>query len=184
GEAEEVRRRHAEFFRTLVEEAEPRIWWEEAVWYRRLDAEYPNLRVALSWFAEQGDADSHAAELGLRLFAGLFPWYLRVGLVEEAQRWGNRLLMRATATARTAARALGEAVAIRRTLPNLAQRAASLMNLGLVAEARGDRARRIALLEESVVLLRKAGAWRLLPDALLALGRLAHECGEVSRAEA
>ena len=63
GEAEEVRRKHAEFFLTLIEEAEPEFLGpEEAARLERLEAEHDNLRTALAWAIESGEA-----ELGLRL---------------------------------------------------------------------------------------------------------------------
>ena len=44
GEAEAFRRRHAEFFLALAEEAEPKLRGpEQAAWFERLDAENGNL---------------------------------------------------------------------------------------------------------------------------------------------
>jgi predicted ATPase len=63
GEAEEVRRLHAEYFLALAEEAEPELWGpEDTAWIERLEAEHDNMRSALSWAL--GGAD---VELGLRL---------------------------------------------------------------------------------------------------------------------
>ena len=62
GEGEEVRRRHASFFLALAEEAEPRLRGpEDMEWLERLEVEHDNLRAALSWALERGEA-----ELGLR----------------------------------------------------------------------------------------------------------------------
>ena len=53
-----VRRRHAEFFLALAEEAEPWLRGpEQAAWFERLDAENDNLRAALSWLLEQGEGN-------------------------------------------------------------------------------------------------------------------------------
>src|SRR5215208_2271157 len=63
GDAEEVRRRHARFFLALAEEAEPRLRGpEDMEWLERLENEHDNLRTALSWALEGGEA-----EVGLRL---------------------------------------------------------------------------------------------------------------------
>ena len=67
GEGEEVRRRHAAFFLALAEEAEPRLRGpEDREWLERLEREHDNLRAALSWALERGEA-----ELGLRLAGAL-----------------------------------------------------------------------------------------------------------------
>jgi predicted ATPase len=50
GEAEEVRRRHATFFLTLAEEAEPGLRGpEDREWLECLETEHDNMRAALSW---------------------------------------------------------------------------------------------------------------------------------------
>jgi hypothetical protein len=71
GEAEEIKRAHAEFFLALAEEAEPELTGpDQASWFKRLEAEHDNVRVALSWAPGGGDA-----ELGLRLLGALiFYW--------------------------------------------------------------------------------------------------------------
>ena len=50
GEAESIKRAHAEYFLALAEEAEPRLWGsEDAEWLDRLEEEHDNIRAALSW---------------------------------------------------------------------------------------------------------------------------------------
>jgi len=79
GEAEEVRRRHASFFLTLAEEAEPRLRGpEDMEWLERLEAEHDNLRAALSWALERGEA-----EPGIRLAGALWRFWEARGYYGE-----------------------------------------------------------------------------------------------------
>ena len=65
GDGKAVRRRHAGFYLTLAEEAEPALLGPQQLsWLERLDAERDNLRAALSWATESGEA-----EVGLRIGA-------------------------------------------------------------------------------------------------------------------
>jgi hypothetical protein len=68
GEAEKVRRLHAEFFLALSEEAEPELTGgpDQVTWSERLEAEHDNIRAALSWSLEVGDI-----QLTLRLAGAL-----------------------------------------------------------------------------------------------------------------
>ena len=86
--ANTVHRRHAEYFLTLAEESEPRLGGAEQVaWFERLETENDNLRAALSWAIERGEA-----ELGLRLARALRPfWYAR-GHYVEGRGWIARFL--------------------------------------------------------------------------------------------
>src|SRR5215212_250291 len=68
GEAEELRRLHAEYFLALAEEAEPGLKGpEQELWFARLEPEHNNMRAALSWAIERGEG-----ELGLRLAGALW----------------------------------------------------------------------------------------------------------------
>ena len=79
GDEQVVRRRHAGFCRPLAEEAEPALRGPQQLrWLERLDAERDNLRAALNWAAEEGEAD-----IGLRIGAALWRfWQMRAGDVE------------------------------------------------------------------------------------------------------
>ncbi|WP_328818642.1 BTAD domain-containing putative transcriptional regulator [Nonomuraea cypriaca] len=82
GEEAVLRRRHADYYLALAEEAESRLRGPgQGEWLRRLDAEAANLRAALDTFRREG-----AAERALRL-AGALVWYwvLR-GRLTEARR--------------------------------------------------------------------------------------------------
>jgi tetratricopeptide (TPR) repeat protein len=55
GEAEELRRRHADWFLALAEEAEPHLEGADArVWLDRLEGDYDNVRAALDHLAASG----------------------------------------------------------------------------------------------------------------------------------
>ncbi|MFD3687266.1 BTAD domain-containing putative transcriptional regulator [Nocardiopsis sp. NPDC058631] len=82
GEAEAVRRSHAEYFTELAEESEPALRGRfQPVWLRRMDAESANLRAALDRSVGGGDTTA----LRLACAAGRY-WFLR-GRVQEARRY-------------------------------------------------------------------------------------------------
>jgi len=59
GEADDLRRRHAEHFLALAEEAEPHLLGVSPVeWLDRLDQDHDNLRAALDWFESTGEIQS------------------------------------------------------------------------------------------------------------------------------
>ena len=132
GEVEVVRRRHAEFFLALAEEAEPWLRGpEQAAWFERLDAENDNLRAALSWSLERGAGDQ-----ALRLSGALGEfWHVR-GHLEEGRRWLEATLARGD-----------EAPA----------RVKALLHAGWMAWEQVDYERSEALGEEALALAREEG---------------------------
>jgi predicted ATPase/class 3 adenylate cyclase len=87
GTVAELRRRHAEQFLTLAEEAEPHLRRDSPQWADRLEQENDNLRAALDWGEAAGET-----EFVLRLAgaASRF-WYLKSHL-SEGQRHLERAL--------------------------------------------------------------------------------------------
>jgi tetratricopeptide (TPR) repeat protein len=160
GETEAVRRRHAAFFLTLAEEAEPELMGpEQTKWLERLETEHDNLRVALSWALEKGKA-----ELGLRLGGSLGEfWFLR-GHLEEGRRWLEAVLAEGEAPESARARPLGRAA--------------------WIAWEQGDYERSVALSEECVALSRKLGDETEVAFALYALGMAELNRNELERAQA
>ena len=73
------RQRHASFFLAVAEEAEPKLFGpEQDAWFARLEAEHGNLRAALEWLAQQGEALQ-----GLRLAGALWRfWEVRGHLAQ------------------------------------------------------------------------------------------------------
>jgi predicted ATPase/class 3 adenylate cyclase len=146
GEAEETRRLHAEYFLALAEEAEPELGGPQQVaWLNRLEAEHDNLRAALSWSLEAGEA-----ELGLRLAGTLWWFWFARGHLSEGRGWLDDALARSDAAASV--------------------RAAGLIGAGRLAVAQADRREAEVLLEESVRLLRDSADERGLAKALHNLG--------------
>jgi predicted ATPase/transcriptional regulator with XRE-family HTH domain len=79
GEREEVRARHAAYFRELAEEGEPHLLGPDQVaWLDRLELEHDNLRAALLYADEQGDADT-----ALRLATGVYTFWMVRGYWTE-----------------------------------------------------------------------------------------------------
>jgi predicted ATPase len=80
--AEDLRRRHADYFLALAEEAEPHLRGSPGVWLDRLENEHDNLRAALDRLEAPGESDR-----GPRLAGALWRfWYLRGHLAEGRRR--------------------------------------------------------------------------------------------------
>jgi predicted ATPase/DNA-binding SARP family transcriptional activator len=92
GDADVVRRRHATHYRSMLDAAWAPIRLDKtAAWTERLTAELDNLRVALGWARDTGDAD----EL-LRLAEGLWYFWWVHGDLAEGREWLALALERAT----------------------------------------------------------------------------------------
>jgi predicted ATPase/DNA-binding winged helix-turn-helix (wHTH) protein len=89
GELSDVRQRHAEHFTELAEEAEPQLTSaQRKPWLAQLQAEYNNLRAALTWLIRER-ADAAGA---LRL-AGALPWmWYFAGHFSEGRSWLKQAL--------------------------------------------------------------------------------------------
>src|SRR6266581_8182368 len=71
GERETTCQAHAEYYVTLAEKAEPELAGpQQAVWLERFEREYDNLRAALQWLLERGEA-GQSMEMALRLAGAL-----------------------------------------------------------------------------------------------------------------
>jgi predicted ATPase/DNA-binding SARP family transcriptional activator len=101
-EAEEARRRHAEFFLGIAEETETEMKGPEQVpWLDRLEAEHDNLRGALSWALERGGPD-----LGLHLAVAFWWFWEARGYFGEGRRWLEQALAKGSRASSSRARAL------------------------------------------------------------------------------
>ena len=95
GELEACRRRHAEFYVGLAEEAEPELTGPDQVaWLGRLADETGNLRAALRFSEDAGEL-----ELGLRLAGALTRFWSVQGLMAEIRPWLARALPNAAGVA-------------------------------------------------------------------------------------
>ncbi|HZU75688.1 MAG TPA: AAA family ATPase, partial [Dehalococcoidia bacterium] len=136
GEQESLHRRHAAYLIALAQQAEPMLRSaDRPAWDLRLAYERDNLRAAVTWTIEHGEA-----ELGLRLVGALQLWLQRT-LANEGRRWTERLLALPSADRRSAARAQG------------------LLTAALLAFVESDYASAVPRAAASVAL------WRRLGDA-------------------
>ena len=201
-ESEEVRRRHAEHFLSMAEEAEPRLRGpEEAAWLDRLEADHDNLRTALSWTLGGG-----APELGLRLAAALsWFWDARGYFGEGTMRLEEALAQSGTvAPAATRAEALTglgailtthsgleraeacleEALALWEEIGNLGRIAECLNSLGwLLVTYRDDGLRAKAIFDKALAAARASEDGRVIPNILLGLGWFSFDSGDFVRAQ-
>jgi predicted ATPase/class 3 adenylate cyclase len=199
GDANVLRRRHAEHFRGLAEEAERERaeGGEEVGLLERLEAEHDNFRTALSWAATVP-----APSFELALAGALEPFWRLRGHISEGRRWLETALLRggeAPASLRTkaldAAAGLAyrqgdnkrstelweEALAVCRETSDKPRTARVLAELGGVAVAEGDYERARTVYEESIAVFRDAGDLRALTVTLSNLASVANLQGEYER---
>jgi predicted ATPase/class 3 adenylate cyclase/DNA-binding CsgD family transcriptional regulator len=150
GEAEVTHQAHAIYYLALAEAAE-RAWNgpQEAMWFTRLEQEHDNLRAAMNWLLERGEAEM-AFRLGTALW---WFWYAQEHLHE-----GWNLLERALA------RSEGVAVPLR---------ARALWAAGSLAGSLGHVERGEVLCQESLALFREIGDTQGLGDATFHLAHVA-----------
>jgi predicted ATPase/class 3 adenylate cyclase len=192
GDLERVLRRHAEHFLGLAEEVEPHLTAEDqGAWLDRCDAEHANIRAALRWAIDRGEAGPAQEAAG-----ALWRFWHQRGHLAEGRRWLDETLAMPSGQAPTAARAKAlagaggiawwsdqaasrafyeEALAIERELGDPARLAEALYNQAFVAAAEHDQEAAARLLEESLELFRRVGdedgvarvlAMRVVPDAM------------------
>ncbi len=154
GEAEQTRRRHAEFFLDLAERAEPEHKGPAQIeWLERVEKEHANLRVALGWALTMREAETAARGWALWIFW----WY------HSHQREGRRWM---------------EAVLERDLSPP--SRAKVLMVAGSMAFGYGDYEQSETYCAECLELSQQVGdklraAWARVGLGLAAMGRSDHE---------
>lgn len=161
GEREEACRRHARYYMALAEAADAALRGPaQAVWLARLETEHANLRAALDWLLEAGEA-----EAALRL-AGALGWFWGArGYHGEGMRWLEAALARGVDAGDGA-------------------RAKALWAAGYLTRDRGDLFRAALWYEESLALQRRLGDGRGIAAALTGLGGVALLRGEDATAEA
>ena len=159
GEAADARRRHADCYLALAEEAEPKLRGPtQAAWLGRLEIEHDNLRAALGWSQTLADG----AEVGLRL-AGALTWFWRMrGHLSEGRRWVEATL---TATAGSADH----------------YRVKALVGGAFLVHGQGDYPRAICDGEEGLALAKSFGDSAAAGWALHVVGRAARDAGDYER---
>jgi predicted ATPase len=162
GEEQLLRRRHAEYFLAVAEQARELFSSgkaDEAV-YASLDLEHENLRAALRWAGEHGDV-----ELEVRLATALRQFWIVRGYLSEGRRFF------AAAVERTA---VGD--------PRL--RAEARMHGGAFPYRQGDLATAKAWWQEALELLRDSGDADAIARCAGELGAVAFSEGDLVRATA
>ena len=158
GEGEATRQAHATYYLRLAEEAEIHLFGAVQVhWSERLEQEQDNLRAALSWSLEQGDAIRR--ETALRLTGALAHFSFMRWSVSEGRAWLDRALANSEGISPTV-------------------RAKALVNAGWLAYLQGDSEHAENLCRESLALQREVGDTRGLAWSLYHLGVIAYRKGE------
>jgi hypothetical protein len=191
-EPESVRDRHLAYFLDLGERAEPELLRPNQLeWYRALEREPDNLRVALDWSRTAGP------EIGLRMVAALWRFSYDRGYIKEGRERVAAALARETDESHTALRAnalfglagflcmmgdleesrrlLEECRAIRANVGDRRGEAQAMMNLSVVAWACGDYALARAHTADSLAFWREDGDRLQLCKCLMRLGVTANE---------
>jgi DNA-binding CsgD family transcriptional regulator/Tfp pilus assembly protein PilF len=198
-----ARCRHARYFLSLAESAEPWLTSREREhWLSRLDDEHDNLRAATSWSQQEGGE----IEVGLRLVGALWWFWNLHSYLSEARAHIEAVLAHAGTEGFYAARAkaltsagavtwlLGDYPAARASLTASAamwrstgdQRglAYALILLALTELRLGEQTAATTLASESVIHLREAGDSWGLAWALNNLGHINSSRGDYASAQA
>ena len=142
-----VRERHRDHFLRLAEDAEPHFWGaEEGEWLDRLEGEHDNLRAAIAWSAQSGDAPAV-----LRLIGAVGWFWYRHGHWSEGRDWARKALEGATDVGPAA-------------------RLGALQTSETLATAQGDAEEGVRLGEEALQLATQLGSKREIGRSLYALG--------------
>jgi predicted ATPase/class 3 adenylate cyclase/Tfp pilus assembly protein PilF len=194
GEAQEIRRAHADYFRQLAEQAEPHLIGEnQKEWLDRLEIEHDNFRAALGWSLEQ------VPEWASNMANAMWGFWDMRGHVVEGRQWLRLILdnlkgsperMRMTlGAALLAARQddyessipyAQEALSLAREFRDDSAAARALIELGSVWLRQGDLKRAALAIEEAAVIAQEARDPHLL---VRALNNLAGVRSEESRSD-
>lgn len=207
GDADSARRRHAEHYAALAEQAHPQLYGPaQLAALDRLEAEHDNLRAALTWSLEPqgtGAADAERVGIGLRLVEALVAFWHRHGHAAEGRRWLQRaielvnddtgttlaavahglgMLLTQQAEYAAAVPLFERSLVIYRDTGDRDQQAKELNSLGITHCYLGDLSIARSLLEESAALARETGNEQRLAAALSNLGLTEAIAGDLGRA--
>ncbi len=152
-----TRQRHADFFLTLAEKAEPELTGpKQAYWLNILEREHDNLRAVFSWIEETGQTD-----YGLRLGAAIWRfWIVRGHMAEGRER-------------------LAASLALPGAAKPTRERAKVLNAIGTIRHELGEYITARPLLEESLEIWREIGDKKGIATVINNLGWIAAQLGEL-----
>ncbi|HEV2741689.1 MAG TPA: LuxR C-terminal-related transcriptional regulator, partial [Rubrobacter sp.] len=199
GETAEIQRRHAGFMLGLAEEAGPELKGpRQGEWLERLDTEHGNLRAAMRWLLEEGEAEDAA-----RLTWALWLFWFHRGHQDEGRRWIEGVLAKGDALSEDlrakvlyadgavswglrensdTIRLLEQSRALFRQAGDRHGEALALAASGVPTLQQGDVDRATGILEEGIELLREAGDKWETSFMLAHLGMIYLDRGEDARA--
>src|SRR5258707_5728399 len=188
GEMEMTRQAHADYYLAFAEEVEPKLAGpEQATWLDQLEHEHENLRMALQWSLERGEAE-HNMEMALRFGGVLRRFWLVHGHLSEGRTFLERALARSEGVKTLArAKALNAAANIALNQGDV-DRGEVLAEEALTLYAFQARTRRLPMLqaevlpEEGLSTYRELGDTRGIAFALHQLERVARARGNLRAA--
>ncbi len=201
GEAETIRRRHADFFLAWAEATAALFEGaNQALVIARLTLDYANLRLALTWSQQ----DANRTEMALRLATALRNFWMVTGAWREGRHWFEGVLANTPKTDLTLVRAqalleaggfavmqedrtaaylpLEEGLAIATELDAKRLMISALTNLAFVARGQGNGTLGVARLTQALVISRELGDKHHIAESLIYLGNFARHSGEYARA--
>lgn len=186
GESEVARRSLAHYVLALAEEAwRDRFCANEAIMFRRLDAERDNVREVLTWTAE------HDVELFLAIAGSIYRYWIIDGHYSQWRDWIEQVLTKNSSIAPrvrshaaiaigwlalhegqidTAAERYQEGITIARTISDLSLVWAAVEGLGMVEVCQGHGAQAATFFEEGANLCHQMGEMHLMGTSLYGLG--------------
>jgi predicted ATPase/DNA-binding CsgD family transcriptional regulator/TolA-binding protein len=204
-ESEAVRRKYANYHVRWGEQIRPDLAGPElATWLGRLELDRANLRAALTWLLEQGEAgDAGAAEDALRLLMSLTAFWNSVHPSEQEKwlekalahvgpeptdlrvrglRWASVMARWQNAFPRAKAWA-EEAVAVAEELGDKRLLTSALYNRAIDDIMEGDYSAARTLLERCLAVYQELGDHSYTAATLVDLGEVARYQGDYERAE-
>jgi tetratricopeptide (TPR) repeat protein len=202
GESDAARDRHASFFLSLAEAAEPHLRrMEQKRWLDELELEHDNIRAAL-----RRSIDAGRTGTALRLVGALWRFWHLGGHLAEGRRWAEAALGLPTAATplperRKALTALGgvaywqedvpafrqayeQALALARDLGDRRAEAEGIYNLAYALPYEGDLDGCVRMVEQSKQMFEELGDSRGIADCLWILGITARLRGDLDGSRA